>query len=233
MNYSQRFTSAQPKRSHRAPDLSRLRQHMCNELVRRGITQKNVLYAMSTVPRHLFVQDALRSQAYEDAPLPIGYGQTISQPYTVARMSELLEVEKGMRVLEIGTGSGYQTAILAQMGCHIISIERLQELFRKTQTLLHQLGFRGIHLQRGDGTLGCPQAAPFDRIIVTAGGPKIPEPLLDQLDPENGILLMPVGSKQRIQEFIKIRKVHGVTRQEACGSTTFVNLIGSYGWRFP
>lgn len=202
---------------------------MCANLRARGISAQAVLAAMHTVPRHAFVPEALRFQAYEDTPLPIGYGQTISQPYTVAFMSELLLVEKGMHVLEVGTGSGYQAAVLATMGCTVFSIERLVELYRRTQPLLRRLGFRSIHMQRGDGTLGCPQAAPFDRIIVTAGGPKIPEPLIQQLD-ENGILLMPVGEKQRIQQFIRVRKVRGVLYEETFGQTAFVNLVGSYGW---
>ncbi len=146
------------------------------QLQARGISDPAVLQAMSIVPRHLFVQEALRVQAYEDTPLPIGYGQTISQPYIVALMSQLLEVEQGMRVLEIGTGSGYQAAVLASMGCTVFTVERMRELYQNTAVLLQQLGLRGIYMQRRDGTLGMPEAAPFDRIIVTAGGPEIPNP---------------------------------------------------------
>ncbi|MBQ7607376.1 MAG: protein-L-isoaspartate(D-aspartate) O-methyltransferase [Desulfovibrionaceae bacterium] len=215
--------------SHKDRNLRRLRLRMCDDLVAKGITDKNVLDAMRNVPRHAFVQEALHLQAYEDTSLPIGYGQTISQPYIVAYMTELLEVEAGMRVLEIGTGSGYQAAILAMLGCYVFSIERLRELFTRTQALLRRLGFGSIHMQRGDGTLGFPQAAPFDRVIVTAGGPEIPQPLVQQLD-DNGILLIPVGQQQRAQQFIRVRKVRGVLYEETFGSTAFVNLVGSYGW---
>ena len=228
MVYSERMPKNRPQRSA-GGDLRRLRQTMCDELRAQGITQESVLQAMRTVPRHLFVQQALQWQAYEDNSLPIGFGQTISRPYTVALMSQLLNIERGMRVLEIGTGSGYQAAVLATMGCYVFSIERLRELFLKTQTLLRSLGFESIHLQRGDGTLGFPQAAPYDRIIVTAGGPEIPEPLVSQLD-EQGILLIPVGRRQRRQEIIRVTKVHGSLYEERLGTTTFVNLVGSYGW---
>ncbi len=214
---------------HKERNLRRLRIRMCDGLVEKGITDRNVLDAMSSVPRHAFVQEALQLQAYEDTSLPIGYGQTISQPYTVAYMTELLELSPGMRVLEVGTGSGYQAAVLAMMGCYVFTIERLRELYTRTQSLLRRLGFGSIHMQRGDGTLGYPQAAPYDRIIVTAGGPEIPQPLVQQLD-DNGILLIPVGKQQRVQQFIRIRKVRGVLYEETFGSTAFVNLVGSYGW---
>lgn len=207
----------------------RLRQHMREQLIAQGIQQKSVLDAMCAVPRHLFVQEAFLARAYDNTSLPIGYGQTISHPYTVAHMSELLEIEKGMRVLEIGTGSGYQAAVLAAMGCHVFSIERLRDLYLKTRALLRQLGFESIHLQRGDGTLGFPQAAPYDRIIVTAGGPEIPKPLTDQLD-DGGIMLIPVGSKEHSQEILKIRKNHGSLHTERIGDAVFVNLVGNYGW---
>ena len=164
-----------------AIDPRRLRLRMVRELAARGITDGRVLDAMSRVPRHLFVPEGLRSRAYEDCPLPIGYGQTISQPSTVALMSQMLETSPGMRVLEVGTGSGYQAAVLAAMGCTVYTVERLKELYQSARALLQQLDLRAIHMQRSDGTLGMPAAAPFDRIIVTAGGPQIPRPLLEQL----------------------------------------------------
>ena len=199
------------------------------QLEARGITDCGVLAAMGSVPRHLFVQEALRAQAYEDTPLPIGYGQTISQPYIVALMSQLLEARRGMRVLEIGTGSGYQAAVLASMGSVVFTVERLRELYQSTAPLLRQLGLRSIHMQRRDGTLGVPEAAPFDRIIVTAGGPEVPPPLVDQLD-EGGILLIPVGSRPRTQRLLRLRKTQGRVSREDLGPVIFVDLVGDHGW---
>ncbi|MDR2744782.1 MAG: protein-L-isoaspartate O-methyltransferase, partial [Desulfovibrio sp.] len=145
---------------------------MVRLLQTKGISNPDVLSAMKAVPRHLFVQEALAAQAYEDAPLPIGCGQSISQPYIVALMSELLQVKPGMRVLEIGTGSGYQAAILATLGCTVFTVEYLRDLYRNASSLLRSLGFRAIYPHPGDGTLGLPDAAPFDRIIITACGPE-------------------------------------------------------------
>ncbi len=211
-------------------DPVRLRQRMVEQLEAHGISNPLVLTAMASVPRHLFVQDALRAQAYEDTPLPLGYGQTISQPYIVAVMSEALEVAPGMRVLEIGTGSGYQAAVLATMGCTVFTIERLRELYQPATALLRQLNFHDIHTLRRDGTLGLPETAPFERIIVTAGGPVIPPPLTEQLD-ENGLLLMPVGAQQRAQTLVRVRKTRGCTLQEDLGGVVFVDLIGNHGWQ--
>lgn len=211
-------------------DPVRLRHRMVQEqLVARGILSEPVIKAMLEVPRHCFVPDALRGQAYADTPLPIGYGQTISLPYTVALMSQSLCVESGMRVLEIGTGSGYQAAILATMGCTVFSIERIPELYAQTKEVLRRLDLRSIHLLRRDGTLGLPEAAPFDRIIVTAGGPKIPAPLVDQLD-DNGILLVPVGERPRAQRLMRLVKQGKAVRQEDLGQAVFVDLIGDHGW---
>ncbi len=213
-----------------AIDPKRLRRRMVREqLEARGISDPAVLNAMASVPRHLFVQEALRVQAYEDTPLPIGYGQTISQPYIVALMSQLLEAERGMRVLEIGTGSGYQAAVLAAMGCTVFTVERMRELYRSASALLRQLGLRGIHMQRRDGTLGMPEAAPFDRIIVTAGGPEVPRPLVDQLE-TGGILLIPVGDKPRTQRLMRFRKEAAGVRGEDLGPVVFVDLVGDHGW---
>jgi protein-L-isoaspartate(D-aspartate) O-methyltransferase len=185
------------------------------------------LAALHSVPRHLFVQEALVSQAYEDVPLPIGCGQSISQPYIVALMSELLQVKPGMRVLEIGTGSGYQAAVLASMGCTVFTVERLKEFYRNTGALLRDLGFRSIYTHLRDGTLGLSEAAPFDRIMVTACGPEIPGPLIDQLD-EDGILLAPVGLGAR-QHLKRLRKTRNGLATEEFDPVVFVDLIGEHG----
>lgn len=219
--------SAQPPR---AVDPRRLRERMVQEqLIRRGIQDPAVLEAMRAVPRHLFVQEALRAQAYEDTPLPIGYGQTISQPYIVARMSELLETQPGMRVLEIGTGSGYQAMVLAAMGCTVFTVERIRELYTATSALLRHLKPRGIHTKRDDGTLGMPEAAPFDRIIVTAGGPEVPLPLVEQME-DRGILVIPVGGQRRAQRLLRVRKEGGTVTTEDMGGVVFVDLVGNHGW---
>ena len=210
-------------------DPRRSRQRMVQELKRSGITDAAVLQAMAVVPRHLFVEEALRVQAYEDIRLPIGYGQTISQPSTVALMTQRLEARPGMRVLEIGTGSGYQAAVLAVMGCRVYTIERIAELYHATRNLLQQLSLRDIYMVRGDGTLGLPAAAPFERIIVTAGGPEIPQPLLQQLA-EGGILLIPVGDKPRTQRLLRVQRRAGRFLTENLGPANFVDLVGSHGW---
>ena len=203
-----------------AIDPRRLRLRMVRELAARGITDGRVLDAMSRVPRHLFVPEGLRSRAYEDCPLPIGYGQTISQPSTVALMSQMLETSPGMRVLEVGTGSGYQAAVLAAMGCTVYTVERLKELYQSARALLQQLDLRAIHMQRSDGTLGMPAAAPFDRIIVTAGGPQIPRPLLEQLAVD-GIMLIPVGARPRTQRLMRIMRRQGRLCSEDLGPAVF------------
>lgn len=211
-------------------DMRRNRERMVLEQIEtRGITDPRVLAAMRKVPRHKFVQEALRLQAYEDHPLPIGYGQTISQPYIVSHMSEKLEAAPGMSVLEIGTGSGYQAAILAEMGLDVYSVERIRELHFATQRLLRDLKYYRIRLKLDDGTMGWPEMGPFDRIIVTAGGPTIPEPLVHQLaDP--GILLIPVGKNKRMQQLVRIRKQDGDVTLEKLGGVAFVDLVGTHGW---
>lgn len=199
------------------------------QLIPRGITDAAVLRAMRTVPRHLFVEEALRGQAYEDRPLPIGFGQTISQPFIVALMSQMLECAPGMQVLEIGTGSGYQAAVLREMGLHVHSVERLRELHFRTSALFRQLRYMDIRLKLADGTMGWPEAAPFDRILVTAGGPEIPAPLVDQLaDP--GILLMPVGDGKLSQRLVRLHKQAGHIRKETGDGVAFVDLVGKHGW---
>jgi protein-L-isoaspartate(D-aspartate) O-methyltransferase len=207
------------------------RERMVREqLEARGIRDQDVLRAMRTVPRHLFVQEALASQAYDDRPQPIGHGQTISQPYIVAFMTELLQVKPGMKVLEIGTGSGYQAAVLSEMGATVHTIERVRELYDAARKLLLQdLKYDRIKLRLDDGTLGWPQDAPFDRILVTAGGPEVPKPLTGQLA-EGGRLIIPVGERRRNQELFLITKENGEVREERKGGVLFVDLVGQYGW---
>lgn len=212
------------------PDMRRNRERMVRQqLMPRGISDEAVLAAMGCVPRHLFVQEALRAQAYEDHPLPIDNGQTISQPFIVAFMSQLLEAKPGMRVLEIGTGSGYQAAVLAEMGLDVYTVERIREIYQTTRDLLRALRYTRIRCRLDDGTLGWPESAPFDRIIVTAGGPEIPVPLVEQLaDP--GVMVLPVGVSRRSQELVVVRKRDGKLFRSNRGGVSFVDLVGCHGW---
>jgi protein-L-isoaspartate(D-aspartate) O-methyltransferase len=195
-----------------------MRQQLVQTIREKGITDANVLTAMGKVPRHFFFDSSFLKFAYEDNAFPIGSGQTISQPYTVAFQSQLLQVSKGMKVLEVGTGSGYQACILAEMGAKVFSIERQKALFDKTLKFLPTLGYT-IKLFYGDGYKGIPAYAPFDRVIVTAGAPHIPEALIGQLKP-GGILVIPVGAGSvqimttvtRVSETEIIRKEHGTFR---------------------
>jgi len=207
-----------------------VRSRMVREqLLPRGITDARVLSAMNTVPRHLFVEDALHGQAYGDFPLPIGEGQTISQPYIVALMTQALELKGGETVLEIGTGCGYQTAILAHLAGKVYSIERIKSLHIKARRLFDRMHYLNIVCKVDDGTLGWPQNAPYDAIIVTAAGPKIPLPLLEQLaDP--GRMVIPVGDRLG-QQLIVIAKENGELRQSVVESVRFVSLIGNHGWQ--
>lgn len=200
------------------------------QLVPRGIKDPLVLAAMGRTPRHLFVRDeALWPLSYTDAPLRIDSGQSISQPYVVALMSEMLCVAPGMRVLEIGTGSGYQAAILAEMGLEVYSVERLPELYTAVCSRLMRLNYRGVRLKLGDGTLGWPEAAPFERVIVTAGGREVPEPLMEQLaDP--GRLIMPVGGGRGRQDLMILSKENGRLLWEKSSAVSFVDLVGKHGW---
>lgn len=211
-------------------DPKRSRFKMVDEqIAARGVADKDVLDAMRKVPRHQFVQDALASRAYSDSALPIGEGQTISQPYIVAFMSELLQVESGHKVLEIGTGSGYQAAVLAEMGADVYSVERIRKLFISARKLLFDLRYFNIQLKLDDGTMGWPENAPYDRIIVTAGGPEIPQYLIDQLaDP--GILVIPVGSQKRVQRLMLVTKIDGKVETTDMGGCAFVDLVGKQGW---
>lgn len=211
-------------------DLRRNRERMLREQIEaRGITDSAVLRAMRTVKRHLFVDEALQAQAYEDHPTPIGFKQTISQPYIVALMSQLLEVEPGMRVLEIGTGSGYQAAVLAEMGAEVYTVERIRELHVAARKRMMEQRYFNVRLKLDDGTLGWVEEGPFDRVIVTAGGPCLPQPLVDQLS-DPGKLIIPVGATRRNQNLLVVRKDGGRVTQEDMGSVVFVDLIGSHGW---
>ena len=213
-----------------AQNFKRNRERMLTEqIMARGIDNERVLAAISAVPRHLFVDEAMAAEAYEDYPLPIGLGQTISQPYVVALMSQLLNASPGAKVLEIGTGSGYQAAVLAEMGLDVYTVERMRELYMRTSSLLRKLKYFHIACRLGDGTLGWPEEAPFERILVTAGGPFIPEPLLEQLS-DPGILLMPVGARAREQQLVRVHKQAGEISRENLGAVSFVDLVGNHGW---
>lgn len=198
------------------------------QLQKRGIKDARVLDAMRRVPRHIFVPDSIRSKAYDDNPLPIACGQTISQPYIVAKMLELLQLQPDDRILEIGTGSGYQTALLSLLCADVVSIERHEALSEVAAEILKTLGLENVDLRVGDGTLGAPDAAPFSAIIVTAGGPQVPDSLREQLG-EGGRLICPVGEKDRQKLLLVQRNGDTFTQQEeiAC---RFVPLIGEEGW---
>src|SRR5437899_795159 len=187
-----------------------------------------VLSAMGKVPRHLFVEEALRGRAYGDHPLPIGEEQTISQPYIVALMTQLLELSGREKVLEIGTGSGYQTAVLAELARRVCSVERLPRLAERARALLEQLGHTNVWVRVGSGTLGWPDEAPFDRILVTAGGPAVPPPLFQQLA-EGGRMVVPIGDAVN-QVLTLVEKVGGEMKTRECGECKFVKLVGKYAW---
>jgi protein-L-isoaspartate(D-aspartate) O-methyltransferase len=209
-----------------------LRANMvATQLVPRGISDERVLAAMRKVPRHLFVGPGMESSAYGDFALPIGEGQTISQPYMVALMTQELRLTGGEKVLEIGTGSGYQTAILARLADRIFSVERVEPLARRARKTLDDLGVSNVSIRVGDGTIGWKEFAPFDRIIVTAGAPEIPRSLLDQLaDP--GVMVIPVGS-HGFQELRIVSRQAGQTSAAAAGGCVFVPLVGKEGWGGP
>ena len=199
-------------------------QMVDEQLARRGITDARVLGAMRKVPRHLFVEEALRGRAYGDHPLPIGAEQTISQPYIVALMTELLELSGREKALEIGTGSGYQTAILTHLGARVYTIERLPDLLVEAEERFRRLGLRNIETRLGDGAGGWPERAPFDRIIVTAAAPGIPTPLTEQLGP-GGRLVIPVGDLTGQELVILRRGPEGSLTERHAGGVRFVPLI--------
>ena len=200
-----------------------LRNQLIKLLQEKGIIDKNVLNAINKIPRHLFLNSSFEDYAYQDKAFPIGAGQTISQPYTVAFQSQLLEIKKDDKILEIGTGSGYQTAVLCLMGAKVFSIERQNELFKQTSALLPKLGIRPKHLSFGDGYKGLPNHAPFDSIIVTAGAPTIPKPLMAQLK-IGGRLVIPVGDKNQIMTML-IRKNETQFEKHEFGDFKFVPLL--------
>lgn len=200
-----------------------LRNQLVSLLEQKGIKDRNVLEAIRKIPRHLFLESGFEEYAYQDKPFPIGAGQTISQPYTVAFQSELLQVKKEDKVLEIGTGSGYQTAVLFHMGAKVYSVERQNELFKTTSLLLPKLGIRPKHLSFGDGYKGLPNFAPFDSIIVTAGAPFIPKPLMAQLK-IGGRLVIPVGESVQVMTLL-IRKTETQFEKHEFGDFRFVPLL--------
>jgi protein-L-isoaspartate(D-aspartate) O-methyltransferase len=216
-----------------AMDFERARKRMVSEqLVKRGLSDLRVLAAMRLVPRELFVPPELHERAYDDEPLPIGDHQTISQPYMVGLMSEALGLGEGHRVLEVGTGSGYQAAVLAAMGADVVTIERLPALAARARTALEASGLaERITIEVGDGTLGWTDAAPYDAIVVTAGAPQIPRPLLTQLTPE-GCLVLPMGEEE-LQTLVRIRRGPEGFVEEYLGECRFVKLHGTYGWEEP
>jgi len=204
------------------------RAGMVDLLRRRGILDPRVLKAMAEIPRHLFVPEALAAKAYGDHALPIGEMQTISQPYMVARMTELAEVDKDSTVLEIGSGSGYQTAVLSAVAGRVFSIERISDLARSAQRNIRQLGCYNATVKWFDGTIGWSDHAPYDAILVAAGSPEVPEPLVKQLA-VGGKLVIPIGSEEQQVLVRIIRTESGVVREEH-GLCQFVKLIGRHGW---
>ena len=200
-----------------------------SQIEARGIKAPEVLAAFRRVPRHLFVSEALRDQAYGDYPLPIGEQQTISQPYIVAEMTQALDLSKDDRVLEIGTGSGYQAAILAQIVYRVYTIERKRSLYLQARNLFDKLQYHNIVMKYADGTKGWQDESPFDGVIVTAGAPQIPDILIDQLG-DGGRMVVPVGN-QHTQELIKIFREDQDIRQTNLGGCRFVKLVGEHGWK--
>ena len=195
------------------------------QIASRGIKNADVLKAMRAVPRHLFVPPGVRSQAYEDRPVPIGYGQTISQPYIVAYMSDVLEVRPDHRVLEIGTGSGYQAAILSTLAREVYSIEIVPQLAKSSAETLNKLGYKNVTVHGGDGYKGWPEKAPFDRILLTAAPPEVPSALIEQLKPD-GILLAPVGKSPLDQEIVRVSKAaDGKITRRALLPVRFVPMV--------
>ena len=203
--------------------IERLRDHY-------KIKDENVLEVMRRLPRHFFVPEALKAQAYKDNALPISANQTISQPFIVARMTELLELDERSRVLEIGAGSGYQTAVLASLAGRIYAIERIPVLAQEAQDRLERLGFRNVTLRCADGTNGWETYAPFDGILVAAGGPVVPEPLLKQLK-TGGRIVIPIGQDTKAQNLIRVTRSEKGFYREDFGACAFVPLIGEHGWQ--
>ena len=200
------------------------------QIERRGIKNPRLLEVFRKVQRHRFVTAELEKKAYDDGPLPIGDGQTISQPFIVALMTSLLALNGSENVLEIGTGSGYQAAVLANLAKSVHTIERLAGLAEHTKQVLFDLGYENVFVHQADGSLGWPEAAPYQAIIVTAAAPKLPEPLLEQLDPENGRLVIPIGNQPE-QDLQLWQMEHGRVDWESTISVAFVPMRGIYGWK--
>jgi len=210
-------------------DYKILRENMVDcQIKARGTNDEKILKSMREIPRHLFVPEKQRSYAYEDFPIPIGEGQTISQPHIIALMTEMLQLKGNEKVLEIGTGSGYQAAILSQIAKEVYTVEKIEPLGLKAERLFKELGYENIKVKIGDGTEGWSEYAPYDGIIVTAGSPQIPKPLIEQLS-ENGRIVIPTGDSFS-QDLIAGEKIKGeLIKRTICGCV-FVPLIGKYGW---
>jgi protein-L-isoaspartate(D-aspartate) O-methyltransferase len=206
----------------------RQRRQLIETIADRGIHDLEVLRAFDLVPRHLFVPDAVRHRAYEDAALPIGFGQTASQPSLQALYLQTLRIQPTDRVLEVGTGTGFQTAVLAQLAQHVYSVERLRELSHRARELLDSVRVRNVALLVGDGTIGWSRYAPYDAILVAAGGPSVPQALIDQLA-EGGRMLIPVGDRER-QKLTLVERTPDGIRQEEIADCVFVPLLGRFGW---
>ena len=215
---------------HTVQDFAELRRTMVEQQIRsRGVHDERVLQAMLAVERHEFVPQGFIDEAYADKPLPIGEGQTISQQYMVAVMSEALELAGTERVLEVGTGCGYQAAVLSLLAREVYSVELNVTLSLDAQKRLERLGYTNVHVHTGDGTLGLPELAPFQGIVVTAAAPRVPEPLAEQLA-EGGRLVIPVGSESE-QELLVVRREGEKTTSRVINHCRFVPLVGRYGWR--
>jgi len=215
---------------HNKTDFEEARHRMVErQLAQRGITDERVLQVMRDVPRHQFVPEDLWDMAYRDTPLPIGHGQTISQPYIVAYMTQLLHLTLDDRVLEVGTGSGYQAAILSRLASEVYTIECVAELAQRAERVLQEMGYDNIRLRIGDGGYGWPEAAPFDAIIVTAAAPEVPSPLIAQLA-EGAPLVAPIGPTG-YQDLVRLYKRGDQTQTEYLTPVAFVPLVGEHGWR--
>ena len=210
------------------PDFTHLRARMVDAVRQRGIADEHVLAAMNEVPRHLFVPAVVAAKAYGTGALPIGAKQTISQPYIVARMIELLELTGKEKVLEIGTGTGYQAVVLSKLCAKVFSIERINELALRAAELVRELKIHNVSVKVFDGTYGWSDQAPFDRIIVAAAAPAVPEPLVQQLA-RNGKMVIPIGPEGR-QRLARVTRAGTTTAIEDCGSAEFVPLVGKFGW---
>jgi protein-L-isoaspartate(D-aspartate) O-methyltransferase len=214
------------------PGFAELRERMVQRQIEgRGIFEQLILDAFRDVPREEFVDEGQRKWAYDDHPLPIEAGQTISQPYIVALMIQAAEIEPGDKVLEVGAGSGYAAAVMSRIAREVVGIERQHDLVEVARERLHRLGYDNVRIVEGDGTRGCPDEAPFDAVLAAASGSHVPQPLIDQLS-SGGRLVMPVGDPSWVQELVKVTKrPDGTTEQQNLGGVRFVPLIGEEGWR--